>query len=131
MIAALSETTSTPFLPALRDEMFSTAEGRAILRDRPRIHSETIDLDHLRSLPDGTLGRSYCDWLEKCNTSPDTRAPVHHVDDPELAYVLQRYRSVLLITARRRRLKCRSSTSASFRADPLSFCHYLGLQGDT
>ncbi|KAL7416737.1 coenzyme Q biosynthesis protein Coq4-domain-containing protein [Mrakia frigida] len=92
MIAALSETTSTPFLPRLRDTMFSTPEGRAILRDRPRIHSEIIDLDHLRSLPDGTVGRSYCDWLERTHTSPDTRLPVQHVDDPELAYVLQRYR---------------------------------------
>lgn len=92
MIAALSETTSTPFLPQLRDKMFATAEGRAILRDRPRIHSEIIDLDHLRSLPDGTVGRSYCDWLERTNTSPDTRLPVQHVDNPELAFVLQRYR---------------------------------------
>lgn len=92
MIAALSETTSGPWLPGLRDTMFSTAEGRAILRDRPRIHSETIDLDALRALPDGTVGRTYCDWLERCNTSPDTRLPVQHVDDPELAYVLQRYR---------------------------------------
>jgi ubiquinone biosynthesis protein COQ4 len=92
MIAALSETTSPLFLPSLRDTMFATPEGRAILRDRPRIHSETIDLPSLRLLPEGTFGREYCDWLERCNTSPDTRLPVQHVDDPELAYVLQRYR---------------------------------------
>lgn len=94
MIAALSETTSGPFLPALRDSMLTTAEGRTILRERPRITSETIDLAYLRALPAGTFGAEYCDWLERCNVSPDTRLPVAHVDDPELAYVLQRYRCV-------------------------------------
>lgn len=92
MIAALSETTSGPFLPALRDAMLASAEGRAILRDRPRITSESIDLPYLRSLPAGTFAAEYCDWLERCNVSPDSRLPVAHVDDPELAYVLQRYR---------------------------------------
>lgn len=101
MIAALSETTSGPFLPSLRDKLFSTEEGRLILHDRPRIHSEVINLPYLRGLKDGTVGRVYCDWLERCSTSPDTRLPVHHVDDPELAYVLQRYRSVSLYVCQR------------------------------
>jgi len=31
-------------------------------------------------------------WLDRCGVTPDTREPVHYIDDPELAYVMQRYR---------------------------------------
>lgn len=43
-------------------------------------------------MPAGSLGRTYATWLTREHVSPDTRDPVRHVDDPELAYVLQRYR---------------------------------------
>ncbi|KAI9507320.1 coenzyme Q biosynthesis protein Coq4-domain-containing protein [Russula earlei] len=39
-----------------------------------------------------TFGRTYVTWLERCGVTPDTREPVHYIDDPELAYVMQRYR---------------------------------------
>ncbi|KAK0547478.1 Ubiquinone biosynthesis protein [Tilletia horrida] len=92
MIATLSETSGERFLPRLRDQMLATAEGRALLVDQPTINSRTVSMDHLRSLPDGSLGRAYVDWLEWCGVTPDTRAPVQYVDDPELRYVMQRYR---------------------------------------
>ena len=40
-------------------------EGRALLRDRPRLSSATVDLDALRSLPAGTLGREWTDHLAR------------------------------------------------------------------
>ncbi|KAL9935417.1 hypothetical protein V8E36_005765 [Tilletia maclaganii] len=92
MIATLSETSGEPFLPQLRDQMLASAEGRGLLVDQPKISSKTVSMDALRALPDGSLGRAYVDWLDWCGVTPDTRAPVQYVDDPELRYVMQRYR---------------------------------------
>lgn len=39
-----------------------------------------------------TIGRSYLKWLDDEGVSPDTRLPVRYIDDPECAYVMQRYR---------------------------------------
>ncbi|KAA1477148.1 ubiquinone biosynthesis protein COQ4 mitochondrial [Dentipellis sp. KUC8613] len=92
LVAALGDTTAGPVLPILRDRMLESAEGRRILKDRPRINSTTVDMQKLAQLPEGTFGRTYITWLERCGVTPDTREPVHYVDDPELAYVMQRYR---------------------------------------
>ncbi|KAF9311529.1 Ubiquinone biosynthesis protein [Podila horticola] len=72
--------------------MLLDPEGRRILRERPVITSETMKLDKLRELPDGTFGREYVRFLDDQQVSPDTREPVHFVDSEELAYVMQRYR---------------------------------------
>jgi len=72
--------------------MLSNATGRRILRDRPRITSETLSVDYLRSLPDNTVGRTYAAWLDREGVSPDTRDTVQYIDDEECAYVMQRYR---------------------------------------
>jgi len=92
MIAALGETTAGSSLPSLRDLMLESPEGRRILKDRPRVNSSTIDMNKLAQYPDGSFGRAYVTWLERCGVTPDTREPVHYIDDPELAYVMQRYR---------------------------------------
>ncbi|KAG8936076.1 Ubiquinone biosynthesis protein [Tulasnella sp. 418] len=92
MIAALGETTAGPALPRLRDIMLQSPEGRRILKERPSVNSDTVDMDWLKTLPDGTFGRAYISWLERCGVTPDTRTPVHYIDDPELAYVMKRYR---------------------------------------
>jgi len=92
MVAALGETTAGPALPRLRDKMLASEEGRRILKDRPRINSSNLDMNKLAQLPEGTFGREYITWLERCGVTPDTRTPVHYIDDPELAYVMQRYR---------------------------------------
>lgn len=93
LIATLGEATATPyFIYRLRDVMLSSPTGRRILRDRPRITSKTLDMHQLRKLPDGTVGREYAAWLDKEGVSPDTRSQVRYIDDPECAYVMQRYR---------------------------------------
>lgn len=78
MVAALGETTAGPSLPRLREVMLNDAEGRRILKDRPRVNSETIDMDQLALYPEGTFGRAYVTWLERCGVTPDTREPVCH-----------------------------------------------------
>jgi len=92
MVAAMGETTAGSSLERLRDTMLESAEGRQILKDRPRVNSNTVDMDKLAQYPEGSFGRAYVTWLERCGVTPDTREPVHYIDDPELAYVMQRYR---------------------------------------
>lgn len=92
MVAACGETTAGFTLINLRDAMLGSCEGRRILKDRPRVNTNTLNMEKLRSLPDNTFGRAYTRWLDACKINPDSREPVHYIDDPELAYVMQRYR---------------------------------------
>nr|XP_045016002.1 ubiquinone biosynthesis protein COQ4 homolog, mitochondrial isoform X2 [Jaculus jaculus] len=94
MVAVLGETTGHCTLKALRDQMKKDPEGAQILQERPRISLSTLDLGKLQSLPEGSLGREYLQFLDVNRVSPDTRAPTRFVDDEELAYVIQRYREV-------------------------------------
>ena len=72
--------------------MLADPTGRRILRDRPRINSKTLSLEKLRAMPENTVGRAYVSWLDREGVSPDTRDAVRYIDDPECAYVMQRYR---------------------------------------
>ncbi|CAE6429309.1 unnamed protein product [Rhizoctonia solani] len=92
MVAALGETTAGSALPRLRDQMLASSEGRALLKDRPRVNTSTVDMVALSKMPVGTWGHTYVTWLDRCGVTPDTREPVHYIDDPELAYVMTRYR---------------------------------------
>ncbi|KAK9459993.1 ubiquinone biosynthesis protein Coq4 [Lipomyces oligophaga] len=93
LIAILGESTAVPFLMRrLRDIMLSDPTGRRILREKPRITSKSLDIDSLRAYPENTVGKVYTEWLDHEGVSPDTRSPVQYIDDPECAYVMQRYR---------------------------------------
>lgn len=72
--------------------MLTHPTGRRILRDRPRITSKTLSLEKLRQLPENSIGRTYAAWLDREGVTPDTRDQVRYIDDPEEAYVMQRYR---------------------------------------
>ena len=76
MVAALGETTAGPVLPRLLDHLLGSAEGRRILKERPRINTSTIDMEALARLPENTFGHTYVTWLERCGVTPDTRDPV-------------------------------------------------------
>lgn len=76
MVAALGETTAGRSLHKLRDVMLTTAEGQRILKERPRVNSHTIDMKALAKYEEGTFGRAYVTWLERCGVTPDTREPV-------------------------------------------------------
>ncbi|KAL3072893.1 hypothetical protein niasHS_017867 [Heterodera schachtii] len=108
MVATMGETTVPhSLLKHLRDRLSRDVSGAELLRNRPRISGETIDRRWLATLPDATMGREYLRasfirllyhtsvfrFLDSLNTSPDARPPVQFVaDDPELVYVMQRYR---------------------------------------
>jgi len=92
MIAILGEASGERALRHMHSLLLNSEEGRAILREKPRISSKTVDLKKLKSLPEGTVGKIYHNFLEKNEVTPDSRLPVQFVDDVELAYVMQRYR---------------------------------------
>lgn len=93
LVATFGEMTMQPyFAERLRKEMLSDSVGRQLLRERPRITSESLDIEYLRGLAPETVGRQYVDWLDREHVSPDTRLDVRFLDDPECAYVMQRYR---------------------------------------
>lgn len=94
MIAVMGETAGESAIKYMLNKMQTDEEGREILRTRPRISSQTVDLEKLRKMPDGTLGRWYTAFLDNNKVTPDSRLPVQFVDDVELAYVIQRYREV-------------------------------------
>ncbi|KAI9308438.1 coenzyme Q biosynthesis protein Coq4-domain-containing protein [Cunninghamella echinulata] len=95
MVATLGETTGSLFLKRMRDSMLASTSGRQILKERPSINTKTIDFDKLRKeCEPGTFGYAYITWLDEQQVTPDTRSPVHFVDDEELAYIMKRYREI-------------------------------------
>lgn len=66
--------------------------GAQILAERPAVTSESLDVDKLRTMPDGSFGREYQRHMDDLKITADTRKPVRFVDDEELAFVAQRYR---------------------------------------
>lgn len=47
------------------EKMLESEEALEILSKRPRINSNTVNLDKLKHLPDGTLGKLYSNFLLK------------------------------------------------------------------
>ncbi|KAL2316184.1 Ubiquinone biosynthesis protein coq4, mitochondrial [Schizosaccharomyces pombe] len=93
MISVLGDASGQPFfLHRLLNKMLVDKTGREILKDKPRMTSKSLNLPFLRTLPPNTLGKIYVDWIDKEHVGPDTRSPTRFVDDPEEAYVMQRYR---------------------------------------
>ncbi|XP_039964395.1 ubiquinone biosynthesis protein COQ4 homolog, mitochondrial [Bactrocera tryoni] len=92
MIAALGETTGESTLRNILHSMELTAEGQRILKQKPRINTHTVDMNHLRSLGENTLGRVYVKFLDDNKVTPDSRMEVRFIADPMLAYVMTRYR---------------------------------------
>ena len=94
-IAVLGETTGSVALERMRNRMRLSAHGRAILRDRPIISENTVNLEDLKkNAKPGSLGHGYVRFMDSHGFSPDERKAVHYVDDEELAYVMRRYREV-------------------------------------
>ncbi|KAI4471312.1 ubiquinone biosynthesis protein [Holotrichia oblita] len=94
MIACMGEATGDMAMKYMLRQMENSPEGSEILKKRPRINSKTVDLEKLKTYPEGTLGKIYTDFLKINGVTPDSRSPVSFVEDIELAYVMQRYREV-------------------------------------
>ncbi|XP_040152401.1 uncharacterized protein LOC120894088 [Anopheles arabiensis] len=92
MIACLGETTGREALEKMLHYMRSTEEGQRILAEKPRINTRTVDMEALKKMPEHTFGYTYVKFMEDNNITPDSRMEVRFLDEPELAYVMTRYR---------------------------------------
>lgn len=94
MVADFGETTGYQALKWIQSRMNSSEEGRQILKDRPRLRSDKLDYERLKTLPKNTFGYHYSRFYSDNQVSPDTRKVVQFVDDADLAYIMQRYREL-------------------------------------
>lgn len=63
MVAVFGETTGYLALQKLHKIMLADSEGNLILEDKPRINSQTIDIEKLGELPEDTFGYTYYQFL--------------------------------------------------------------------
>uniref|UniRef100_A0A6G1S8P0 Ubiquinone biosynthesis protein COQ4 homolog, mitochondrial n=1 Tax=Aceria tosichella TaxID=561515 RepID=A0A6G1S8P0_9ACAR len=94
LVADFGETTGHLALKWMHERMLADEEGRRILSEKPRLRSDTVDYERLKSLPENTFGYHYSRFYTDNRVSPDTRRQVQFVDDAELAFVMQRYREL-------------------------------------
>ena len=90
MVALLGEMTGGPALVSIQRRMAGIPSGARILQNRPRITAAIL----APTYPPGSFGSAYCAYMKTHAFSPDERAEVRFVRDPELGYILQRYREV-------------------------------------
>jgi ubiquinone biosynthesis protein COQ4 len=92
-IHTVEEVTGREIYRRLVDEYRRTAEGAELLSDKPELRKDQVDYDGLRRLPRHTLGFAYVDHLDRNNITADLQAlPTTHVDDPDVSYLMRRFR---------------------------------------
>ena len=92
-IHRVEEITGRPRYRRLREELMATPEGQRILAERPELSTELVDYAALRALPADTLGGAYARHLDDNHLSADYQAAAtRHVDDPDMAYLMRRFR---------------------------------------
>ena len=108
-VAAVGELTGTLALQQLQKVMREHRVGNIILQEQPLVSKETIPyqllLDQVTQPTTAnqqqedykavTFGQAYIRFLQTHDFDPDDRSPIQYLlddDDPELAYILLRYR---------------------------------------
>ena len=92
-IHRVEEITGRPAYRRLLARLRASPEGRRLLAERPELSSRDVDYDALRALPASTLGGAYARHLDDHGLSADYQAAAtRHVDDPEMAYLMRRFR---------------------------------------
>ena len=92
-IHRVEEITGRPRYRRLLEEFSASPEGQRLLRERPELSSDHVDYAALRKLPLDTLGGAYVHHLDSHNLSADYQAAAtRHVDDPDMAYLMRRFR---------------------------------------
>jgi ubiquinone biosynthesis protein COQ4 len=92
-IHVVEELTGRGAYERLRRELRASGAADELLRERPELCSEQVDYAALRGLPRDTLGFQYVDHLDRHGLAADSQAAAtHHVADPEIAYLMRRFR---------------------------------------
>lgn len=92
-IHRVEEITGRPRYRRLLEELKSSPEGKRLLDARPELSSDHVDYAYLRTLAPDTLGGTYVRHLDANGLSADYQAAAtRHVDDPDMAYLMRRFR---------------------------------------
>jgi ubiquinone biosynthesis protein COQ4 len=92
-IHRVEEITGRPRFRRIQAELEATPEGSRLLAERPELSSELVDYGALRALPETTLGGAYVRHLDGNGITADYQAAAtRHVDDPDMAYLMRRFR---------------------------------------
>jgi ubiquinone biosynthesis protein Coq4 len=92
-IHRVEEITGRPRYRKIFAELAASPEAEELLEDRPELSSDQVDYAALRELPATTLGGAYVRHLDRNGLSADYQAAAtRHVDDPDLAYLMRRFR---------------------------------------
>lgn len=95
-VASLGEVTGHMALLTMRETMRGDSMGQIILHEKPIVSKATLPIDELlESAPDPeniTFGQAYGEFLRGHGFDPDDRSEINYIDDPELAYIMLRYR---------------------------------------
>ncbi len=92
-IHVAEEITGRPRYAAVLDRWREREDLRTLLADRPELRSDRVDFAALRALPAETLGNRYVRHLDDNGITADAQAaPTTHVADPDMAYLMRRFR---------------------------------------
>ncbi len=92
-IHRVEEITGRPAYRRLLAELRDDPDGQRLLREQPELSSELVDYDALRRMPETTLGGAYVRHLDGNAITADYQAArTRHVDDPDMAYLMRRFR---------------------------------------
>jgi ubiquinone biosynthesis protein COQ4 len=92
-IHRVEEITGRPRFRSILTELHGSAEGQRLLDERPELSSDHVDYGALRRLPATTLGGAYARHLDGNGITADYQAAAtRHVDDPDIAYLMRRFR---------------------------------------
>jgi len=94
MVATLAETTGHSTLRKLQLQMLNDDTGCRILKEKPMINSENVNVDELIKLPASTFGHNYAKFMIGYGITSDTRPKVYYIENTELAYIMNRYRQI-------------------------------------
>ncbi|EED88476.1 predicted protein, partial [Thalassiosira pseudonana CCMP1335] len=105
-VAAVGEVTGSYALSRMMQTMQNDEIGRRILKERPLVN-ETVaerafrlleqhnNMNELKSTANNnsmTFGAAYATFLQTHNFDPNERSPIRFITDPNLSYVMTRYR---------------------------------------
>jgi ubiquinone biosynthesis protein COQ4 len=94
LVAGFGDVTAGLVISSLRKRMENSPSGKKLLKEKPLITEQSLNLPKLRGLPQTTFGKTYCDYMDQHHFSANERSVVKFMSDPDEAYTMARYRQV-------------------------------------
>lgn len=92
-IHRVEEITGRPKYRRLLAQLRDDPDGQRLLEERPELSSDFVDYEALRRMPPTKLGGAYVRHLDGNSITADYQAAqTRHVDDPDMAYLMRRFR---------------------------------------